>query len=297
MRLPRSLMPLLLSGMLISMLPFNSIAQSGTATIEADSTDAVESPVTSRHSLFTGFGYGSNMIWLGSTISQNQPFGYGALTYGFNNEFYATVSAVHLAEMKPFMAFYSGSLNYNHVFNKWLDISTGIYRYQTASSLSDTLFSSFTYADATMGFDWKLIYTRISFGGLISRENQVYFQLRNSRYFQTPDLLKGKVSISFDPYINLLFGTLTKVETIEGTSKALVPPFIQWRFANQSTTTTVYTRTFGMIEMDFGLPVAFNTDLFTIEVETGYILPVYKDSEYPGPKGFVLLLSGYFRIF
>jgi hypothetical protein len=51
------------------------------------------------------------------------------------------------------------------------------------------------------------------------------------------------------------------------------------------------------MEADFGLPVAFSTDVITVEAEAGYVLPVYTDPDYPGIKGFVFLLSVYFRIF
>lgn len=115
------------------------------------------------------------------------------------------------------MAFYIGSLNYSHVINNWFDISAGVYRYQVDQSLTDTLFSSFTYGDLTLGFDWKLLYSKISAGGLFAEENQAYFQLRNSRYFQTPEFFKGKANISLDPYANLLFGTVTEVVTSNDT--------------------------------------------------------------------------------
>ena len=296
MKLKGSILPLLLSGMLVFMLPGNIIAQSEPTYTEAENGDAEDSSAVSKHSLFTGLGYGSNMIWLGSTISQNQPFGYGALTYGFNNELYVTLSAVHLSQTDPFLAFYTGSINYNHVFNNWFDISAGLYRYEVVPSLSDTLFGSFTYADFTMGFDWKFIYTKVSVGGLMSYDNQLYIQVRNSRYFQTPDIFRGKANISFDPYVNLLTGTYTQAETTNGPPVVIFPPFRKWMTDNQGTTTT-YTNRFGIIDIDLGLPVALNTDRMSVEAEAGYVIPVYKDSGYPRPEGFIFLLSAYFRIF
>ncbi len=267
------------------------------------------------HTMFTGAGYGTNMIYLGSTISGNQPFSYSAFTYGFRSEFYATASAIHLSNVDPFLAFYLGSINYNHVFNSWFDISTGVYRYEVAPALADTLFSSFTYGDFTLGIDWRLIYTRLSAGVLLSEDNLSYFQIRNSRYFQTPEFLKKKVNISFDPYINLLLGSLYKSETTTETfiTTSLTTPM--WRGAIQgnsnttktsntsavpvttSTSNTAFARSFGLMEVDFGLPVALNSDRFTIEVEASYVLPLYNDSFFPGPRGFVTMFSGIFRIF
>ena len=271
---------------IISVLtPFNVFSQSSDQPEKADSA-------VSKHSLYTGLGYGSNMICLGSTITENQPFDYGALTYGFNNELFVSVSAVNLTGKKPFVAFYSGALNYSHVLNSWFDISAGISGYKFTTTLSDTIISDFIYTDLTMGIDWKLIYSRITLGGLFSDGSNAFFQIRNSRYFETPKFFNDKASLSFDPYINLLFGTLYKSETSEGTSTTSG----KWSTGSGSSTTT-YSSTFSLMEVDFGLPVSMNFDRFIIEAEPSYVLPSYNDPVYPGPKGFVFLLNAYFRIF
>jgi hypothetical protein len=282
------------------LFPLGVLAQTGTKiSLPETGTSNTESEVV-RHSIYTGAGYGSNMIYLGSTISQNQPYGYGNLTYGFKNQLYASVSAVHLSGLNPFFAFYIGALNYSHVFNSWFDLAAGAYRYQVPSTLTDTLFSSFTYGDLTLGFDWKLLYSKLSAGGLFSEENQVYFQFRNSRYFQTTEFFKGKANISFDPYANLLFGTLTEVKTTTETSVVASSPGRKWKLYNTTqgtTTNTSSSKKFGIMEIDFSLPVALNTDFMTIEAEVNYVLPLYNDPVYRSPKGFVFLLSGFFRIF
>jgi hypothetical protein len=288
------------------MLPFSIYARTGDESSQVTDTAKAESK-GSAHALYAGGGYGSNMIYLGSTISQDHPYGHASLSYGLKNELFATVSAVHLSGLKPYMAFYIGSVSYSHVFNKWFDISAGVYRYQVDPSLTDTLFSSFTYGDVTLGFDWKLIYTKISAGGLFSEGNQAYFQFRNSRYFQTPEFFKGKANISFDPYVNLLFGTLTEVKSTTDTAYyySVSSPYRKWRYSgsgsttgNPSTSTSYsYVSRFGLLEIDFGLPVALNTDFMTIEAEPSYVIPLYDDTYYPGAKGFIFSLSLFFRIF
>jgi len=251
----------------------------------------------SAHSLFTGVGYGSNMIYLGSTISRNQPYGYASLTYGFKNQLYISLVAVHLANNSPFLPLYTGSLTYNHTFNSWFDISSGIYCYHIASSLSDTLLSSFLYCDLTLGFDWKLLYTRISAGTMLSSNNKTYFQIRNSRYFQTPEFSRGKYNFSFDPYFNVMFGPLTKAESSGSTVITINPPFRKNGKGHSSSSGTKYSTTYGVMEIDFGIPVSFNASKFTIEAEPGYNFPFYNISNYPGIKGFVFSLTGTFRIF
>ena len=108
-------------------------------------------------------------------------------------------------------------LYYSHDLTKWLDISAGASRYLVRPELTDTLFSNFNYADITLGIDWKILYTQVSYGWFLIKDPPSYLQVKNSRYFETPSFFKGKANISFYPYANLLFGGLITAETIDGT--------------------------------------------------------------------------------
>jgi hypothetical protein len=308
MKRSQSLSRIKLYSILMLIIPLNSYSQ--TDTLSLQKTDTLKTVSKgSRHALYTGIGYGSNMIYMGSTISHNQPFGYSALSYGFNNEFYATFSAIHLSNVEPFAAFYTGSLNYNHVFNSWFDISVGAYRYQVPASLADTLLNNFTYGDLTLGIDWRLIYSKISVGTLLSDESQTFFQIKNSRYFQTPEFSRKKLYISFDPYINLLLGPRYKAEYTTEIYLSGSPTYQNLGSSSQNTINktstngtaipinTTYSRDFGFKEIDFGLPVSLNSDRIAVEAEASYVLPLYNDYYFPGPKGFVFIISCFFRIF
>jgi hypothetical protein len=269
-------------------------------------SDSSKTDAGKTGSFYAGGGYGSNMIYLGSTMSQDNPYGYASLSYGFRNKLFATVSAVHLSAADPLAAFYIGSLSYSHPFNDWFDISAGLYRYQVDPSLTDTLFGSFNYGDLTLGFDWNILYTKISAGALFSEESQGFYQVRNSRYFQTPEFFGGKASISFDPYVNLMFGTLTEITSTDDTVfyYSVSSPYRQWRNKGGSTipgstvnTTYSYNNKFGLLEIDLGLPIDFSTDFMTIGVEPSYVIPLYDDNFYPVAKGFVLSVISIFRIF
>jgi len=313
-------------------MPQKGMSQSDTTnTITNTEVNELKS---SSHSFYTAAGYGSNMIYLGSTLSQNQSYGYGSLIYGFKDAVFASVSAVGLAGQDEFPAFVIGSLSYSHTFNSWFDISAGIYRYQFSKSLIDSLFDNFFYGDITLGFDWRLLYSKISAGSLFSYGKQGYFQLRNSRYFQTPAFTKKKVFFSFDPYVNLLFGSITQIATSTDTITTISYPFLKnisgsgsgktsgngygggmgsgagsgmGSGSGTTTTTPITSQTtstdyellssFGFLEIDFGLPISFNTDRLTIEAEPGYVLPVFDDPVYQSLKGFNFMLSIYFKIF
>jgi len=127
----------------------------------------------SKHSLFASAGLGYNMVYMGTSLSQDKPYYSGGLIYGFNNELFASASTFHLDAYDPFLAFSTFSLIYNHTFNSWFDIALSASRYQVNKTLTDTLFSSFFYVDGALGFDWKILYTKISAGGLLA-ESQGY---------------------------------------------------------------------------------------------------------------------------
>jgi hypothetical protein len=147
-------------------------------------------------------------------------------------------------------------------------------------------------------------------------QSATYYQFRNSRYFATPAFFRKKAFISFDPYVNLLFGKLSKISIDTSTVVTVTYPFYnpggqgqgngQGSGSTQGTGSTTTTQTvttpvlstkFGLMEADFGLPIAFNTKNFTLEAEPGFILPVFDEDYYPVTKGFVFTLSCYIKIF
>jgi hypothetical protein len=277
------------------------------------------------------------MVYLGSTISRNQPFGYTYLAFGLTEDLFLSASAFHLSYLDPYIAFYSGALTYSHDFNSWFDISAGVYRYQVQPSLADSLFSNFSYGDVALGIDWRLLYTEISYGGFFMKDPQTYLQVKNSRYFMTSEFLKKKAYISFDPYVNLLFGNMITAETYSGTTLITTTQTFTIPVSSGSdtgagsgsgsgsgpgsgpgsstttdptttntttttttpvpTTSTVYSEKFRLIEIEFGLPVAINLDFMILEAEASYLLPHYSEYDYPGPKGFIFTISALFKIF
>lgn len=263
--------------------------QDSTASQQAVSVSG-ENDETSIHSLYAGTGLGYNMIYMGSSISGDKPYYMGGLIYGFKGELFASAYTFHLNTFEPFISFSTFSLVYAHTFNSWFDISLSASRYQVNKSLSDTLFTNFFYSDLTLGFDWKILYTKLSAGGLFAESSGFYLQFRNSRYFETPEFLKGKAYFSFDPNINLLFGTLN--ETSDG--MVLNTPFSSGKRGGGGTQQT--TTTFSLLEIDFTLPISLNIGKFSLDAEPGYTLPVYKDAP-PESGGFVFSLGVLFRIF
>jgi hypothetical protein len=285
----------------LMIIPLTALPQENSISELPVLDSALNVKLVSPHSLYASTGYGNNMV-LGSTFSQDRPFYFGSLVYGYKNELFASLSTFHLAEFELFLAFQALALNYCHVFNSWFDISVGASRYQVANQLADTLFSSFFYGDLTIGIDWRLIYSKISVSGLFSETSAAYYQMRNSRYFQTPEFFRNKMFISFDPYASLLFGSMTKTTTSEGTTIGLFSPFHSNGYGRNSSGggysgMSKTSAIFGLMEVDLGLPVGLNIGKCTIEAEPGYVFPMYTITDTPSPKGFVFQLSFSYKFF
>jgi hypothetical protein len=278
-------------------LPSVALCQADTIQKPATQSQASDESPDDIHSLYAGVGAGSNMIYLGTSISNNRAFYAASATYGYRNTLFASASATHISETTPYLAFYNLALNYSHAFNSWFDISADIAGYKTAESLKDSLFADFAFINLTTGFDWKLIYTRISFSGVLSEQNGFYLQISNSRYFETPGFFNGKALVSFNPDIDILFGNLVTVDSVEGIKKhGNAPPFIHARKKPASPTET-YSEKFGLMNLQFSFPVTFSYGKFSLEAEAGYLLPVYSDPYYPEQKGFTFYLNAFFKIF
>ena len=282
---------------LVLTFPVLAFSQADTLSNAGKDTDQGNESPASIHSLYTGVGAGSNMIYLGSSISNDLPFYSASVTYGYRNTLFASASASHLSETNPYLAFYTLALNYSHAFNSWFDISSDIAGYKTAESLKETLFSDFAFVNLTTGFDWKLIYTRLSFGGLISEADGIYLQVSNSRYFETPEFIKGKARISFNPDIDILFGELVMIETATGTRNYGASPPFRHYMKNPNNSTETYSTKFGLMDFEFSLPCIFSYGNFSIEAEPSYILPVHSNPDYPATRGFSLFLNAFLKIF
>lgn len=262
---------------------------------ESQNKDSISSDKGSSHSLYGGAGFVSNLVYMGTSISQDKPVYSGSITYGYKDRLFISAASFHLPAFSPFLSFHAFTVSYSQVINSWFDISGGISRYQVAPSLTDTLFNNFVYGNMAIGFDWKILYTNLSAGGIFSDESSAYLQIRNSRYFQTSAINNSNLFFSFDPYVNMLFGSLTKTETSEGTIIGISKPFSSGgRSGNHSSQT--YSTFFGLMEIDCGIPVSLNGKKFTLEAEPGYVIPFYSDTEAFNPKGFIFMLNFYIKI-
>lgn len=242
----------------------------------------------SKHALYAGVGFGSNMLFSGVSLSGNQPYLSTDLLYSYNKNWMVSAIFYNLPGVDPALAFYDLSIAYRKTFNSHLDAGITLSRYSTASSLQDQYFGNFTYLSVSAGLDWRILYTKAVFSTMLEQDGASYLQIKNSHYFSTPDFFKGKAFFSFDPSVNMVFGD--RYQTDEITT--------QVGGGNNQTpvNSTLYKSSFGLLDMEFSIPVALNIGRATFEMEPLYYLPIHKDPDFPANKGMFFFLNLYFKI-
>ncbi len=243
----------------------------------------------SKHALYSGVGYGSNLLFSGLSLSENQPYLSMDLLYIYNKNWMASMVLYNLPGVDPALAFYDLMIGYTKTFNTYFDAGISLSRYSTAKRLQDEYFEGFSYLTISGGLDWRILYTQAVFSTMLSNDGTSYIQINNSHFFSTPDIFKSKAYFTFDPSINMVLGEKYQInETITQTGTG----------ENNSTaeTQTTYSTSFGLLDMEFSLPISLNFGKTTIEMEPLYYLPIHNDPDFPAKKDLFLFLNLYFKL-
>lgn len=257
-------------------------------------------PVSNKndaHQLFAGTGYGSNLIYYGTSISENQPYFSSELIYAWIGGLWAGAGFFHLPGEQPFVSFVDLSAGYSYVFSKVFDAGLAISQYHSSQSLDTTLFQNFTFLSANLGIDLKFLYSKITPGWLIADERNFYLLWDNSYYFNTPDLGPKGSFFSFNPTFSLMFGSYAYLSYFYyrygggggggqgpghgGQGKALVEEHENFR----------------LLDMQFSIPVAFYSGRFSLEAEPAYFINFIDDDNGDSSKRFFFTLGVYYKIF
>lgn len=223
------------------------------------------------HTFYTGAGYGSNLIYYGTSVSGNQPYYSAELLYAWDGGIWAGVGLFHLPGNQPFFSFVDLSAGYNYVINQVFDAGLSISQYFGGESLDTTLYSNYTFLSAKLGIDWGLAYTALSPGWLLAEANSFYLMVENSRFFRTPELGKNGNYFTINPGVSFMFGSyawLTQMRRQGGGGGGQGPgPGGTKSFYN---TTTELRENFRLLDLQLGVPIAFNTKRLSLEFEPAY---------------------------
>ncbi len=275
---------------------FQLFSQSET-TLPGDTAVSEEAGLAafSKHSVFAGTGFGNDLLYTGSSLSDHQSFVSVNLTYSFMGKFWTSANVYNLPGMEAVLPLYDLSAGYNHVFNDYFDIAASLSWYHSSADFEE-LYGSFAYLRLSGGFDWFWIYTKLTTGSILGDNAGMYLYLRNSRYFRTATFGNSDNYISFDPNVNILFGNYSQIQPIirnRGNNADRPgmggpgPDSILSENSNQ----------FTLLQTEFSVPVAFYFHDFTFEAEPLYLIPVTTDENNPMAKGFFFYLNVSYRIF
>ncbi|SKC20464.1 hypothetical protein SAMN03080601_02349 [Alkalitalea saponilacus] len=273
----------MISGMLMFLQSMNAINPD-----DNNNSDTV-SITTSKHALYAGAGYGSDMLYSGYSLSGNQPFYSMDLLYSYNRKWSLAFVTYNLDGKSPVVTFYDVALGYRHIFNSWFDVRGSLASYFTAKSAQEEYFGNFSYLSVSTGYDWRILYTRAIYSTTLNRSGGSYFQIKNSHYFSTPDFWDGNAFMDFNPAFNFVFGDRYKLYTT--TTRTVIPGV-----GNVEQTMEEIDTSFGLMDFELSFPISFNYGNATLEAEPLFYYPVHKDPDFPSQKGLFFFVNLYFRI-
>jgi hypothetical protein len=252
--------------------------------------------VSSKHSIFLGTGYGSNLLFAGSSISANKGFLSADILYSFMGNLWASAVAYNIPGIEVNIPMYDLSAGYNHTFNDWFDASLSLSGYLTHQGIRDDLYNSFAYLRMALGFDWMLLYTRASMGKILEENSGVYINIRNSRYMRTPKFGASGNYISFDPSLNFLIGNYSQLQAITNPQRpgGFVRP---GRPGNDQEVNYEIVDSYKMMQAEVSFPISFYFYDFIFDAEPLYLIPIFKDENYVSPKGFHFFFNITYRLF
>lgn len=248
----------------------------------ADSTATDAGIQSSSSTVYIGAGYGSDLLYSGYSLSGKKPYYSMDVLYSFKKHWSASAAIYNLDGAEPTIAFYDMALSYRRYFNSWLDAGASLSAYFTSASIQDTYFGNFAYLTMTGGFDWRILYTRFVYSALLDDSGSHYLQVKNSHYFSTNDFWEDKAYMDFNPTINFVLGDRFKLMRIEPQPG--------------SDPEMSYDSSFGLMDMEISVPIAFNYNAISLEVEPLYYIPIHKDPDFPAENGLFFFINMYFRV-
>lgn len=245
------------------------------------------------HQLFAGTGYGSNLIYYGTSVSGNQPYFSGELLYSWKGGIWAGAGFFHLPGEQPFISFLDLSTGYTHIFNKVFDAGASISQFHGSQTLENTLYSDYTYLSGNLGIDWFVLYTSMSPGWLLAEDNSFYFLVKNSHYIRTGNLGNKLSYLSFNPGFSFMFGSYAWMSQVPRTGAGFGPGFGNPINPIQ----TEIREDFRLLDMQLSIPVAFYSGHFSLEAEPAYFINFIKDENGDTSRRFFFTLGIYYKIF
>ena len=143
--------------------------------------------------------------------------------------------------------------------------------------MSDAIPSAYRtqgYAQTTLGYDWKILFSSLQVHTLINQHSDVFFTTYHSRYFEFNDYLWKKIKVSFEPKFSFTFGT----HNFEYANGLVIAPG-GGGVISETGDTTLGSKIVPL-NFDFTFPLKFALSYFSIEPSWRYTLPFNANPAY-----------------
>lgn len=274
----------------------NAAFQADTTQIQVPETNPEPATPFYNHSIFLGTGFGNDLLYTGTTLTDNSPFLSADILYSYKGKLWTSATIYNLPDWGVKFPLLDASLGYNHVFNDYFDIAGSVSYYHSSGSVKEELYDSFSWFRLSGGFDWYWIYSKVTYGRILAEDSGSYLYFRNSRYFRTASWGKSKTYISVDPNINLLFGNSTQISATlrPGTGN---PDRPGQGGLGRNPVNTDSSNQFNILQTEISVPVSLYIQNFTIDAEPLLLFPHNSNEDNPDMKGFYIFLNISYRIF
>lgn len=223
---------------------------------EADSADSEEKPLVYDFVMLNG-KYQNVFTFLGRDFGQVIPFFNFDAMYMLHNGLYLNVGAFKFIETDvPFQ--YAATLGYSKDISQKTDIHLSYSQYFVAD-VSDVIgVQNLGLLQSTFGLDWNLLYSTLQLQALFNEQPDFFLGMTHSRYFQFDKKLFKTFLVSFEPKVQVLWGTRN---------------FYWMGGFDDAEITGLDFNNVKLLTGEASFPLMFSVGNWDLEFETRYVMP------------------------
>lgn len=247
-------------------------------------SETSDSTTKKTRTVFFGLTYGNNSSFLGRYQAARLPYYSADISYKSKTGFWLSTVAYNISNSLTFVDEVDVMAGWNANLSKRVDGSVYYTRYFFTESTELIKSSVSNTLSASLGLDWKVLYSKISGHYIFGGASDFFVVMDNSKYFELPGLFHEEDYFSLEPKLSIIAGTQTFVDSyyaergVPLTSTTNVGPSRGKANAPSSGAPTsggeFVQTTFNVLSYEFSLPVAYNTGRFSFEVMGRYSIPV-----------------------
>ena len=225
-------------------------------------------------SLSAALGYGNNSAFFGRTQATTYPYFTQELTYTSKYNLWASVYNYDLFNTATHFDETDLSIGYDQDLSKKVDLSLSYSHFLYAPNSPLVKSAVNNSLDASLGYDWGVLYTRLNGAYLFgSNAHDTFAVLDNSRAFDIDGVFTAKDYFTITPKFSLIAGTQDFVQVSDAQQIQRGNKKPKTKTGTPTTISTDATR-FTLLSYGLRLPVSYTLGKVSAEVAYRYLQPV-----------------------